>query len=256
MVSSIALLGLYATASTATLLWDGRLNQYNDASYLADWTWANPIGPYQYYIHGSRPASDYVVLGEEFKNAADRSSKRGLRISIDDTSSWNGQTMMRTELIPSSSTASLNTSRRFYHFSIAASATDPPTQNEEHQITFFESHFTELKYGSNSPDQTKNLLRWHADGQARWNVTLEPGVWHNVAYGIDFGAGTVSFYHSVGGDALKLAAGPVKATTVSDGKDFHVGVLRLPGTAGPSRKRESWMFSGVYIEDSLTTVIG
>ncbi len=42
-----------------------------------------------------------------------------------------------------------------------------------------------------------------------------PQVWHNIAYGIDFTGGSVSFYHSTGGDPLKLTAGPIAASGAS-----------------------------------------
>ncbi|KAM3414010.1 hypothetical protein BST61_g10672 [Cercospora zeina] len=248
MPSLRALLAL-AAATSANILWDGRLNNYTDASYLDSWTWSNQVGPYQYYIHGSGKASDYVSLGPSFKNPADTSTQ-GIQISIDNTSSWHGQNMMRTELIPSTQ-APINKSKVFYHFSITHSTTNPPTKDEEHQICFFENHFTELKYGETNGSE--NLLRWHVDGQAQWSTPLQPDVWHNVAYGIDFDAKTVTFYHSTGAGELTLVEGPIAANTFSDGADWHLGVLRLPGAAGPSLARESWQFSGVYIEDGLLT---
>ena len=166
--------------------------------------------------------------------------------------------MMRTELIPST-TAAINAGKVFYHFSIQHTETNPPSQTEEHQVCFFESHFTELKYGllSGQSGTSSNVLHWMVSSESQWNVTLEAGVWHNVAYGIDFDVQTVTFYHSVGGDELKLTAGPVSAATSSDGKDWHLGVLQLPGSSGASGIKEDWHFSGVYIEDGeLTTTIG
>ncbi|KAF2213547.1 hypothetical protein CERZMDRAFT_111205 [Cercospora zeae-maydis SCOH1-5] len=249
MPSLRALLALAATTS-ATILWDGRLNNYTDASYLGSWSWSNQVGPYQYYIHGSGKVAEYVSLRSDLKNPADTSSKQGIQISIDDTSSWNGQNMMRTELIPSTN-APINKGQVFYHFSITHSTTNPPTKNEEHQLCFFESHFTELKYGENNG--SGNLLRWLVDGQTQWSAALQPGVWHNFAYGIDFDAKTVTLYHSTGAGELTLVEGPVAANTFSDGADWHLGVLRLPGAAGPSLAKESWQFSGVFIEDGKLT---
>ncbi|KAF7190803.1 hypothetical protein HII31_07962 [Pseudocercospora fuligena] len=249
MFSSSALLSLVGIAAAGEILWDGRLTNYSDASFLADWSWSNQVGPFQYYIHGSGSVDDYVaVSASEYKNPADTAT-HGIQISIDDTSSWNGQTMMRTELIPSTD-AAINAGKVFYHYSIQHTETDPPTQDEEHQICFFESHFTELKYGLDST----NTLHWMANSESQWNVSLEAGVWHNVAYGIDFDAQTVTFYHSTGVDELTLTAGPVSATTSSDGADWHLGVLRLPASSGASGVKESWHFSGVYIEDGELTI--
>ncbi|GIZ48740.1 hypothetical protein CKM354_001179000 [Cercospora kikuchii] len=253
-MSSLRVLLALASTTSATILWDGRLNNYTDASFLESWSWSKQVGPYQYYIHGSENVSDYITLCPNAKNPADTSSEQGIIISIDETSSWNGQNMMRTELIPSTK-APINKGKVFYHFSITHSETNPPTKNEEHQLCFFESHFTELKYRENNG--SGNLLRWLVDGQTQWNATLEPGVWHNVAYGIDFDAKTVAFYHSTGEGALELIKSPVAANTFSDGADWHLGVLRLPGADGPSLARESWQFSGVYIEDGeLTKTLG
>jgi hypothetical protein len=76
-------------------------------------------------------------------------------------------------------------------------------------------------------------------------------VWQNVAYGIDFDASTVEFYHSTGGDKLVSKAGPMKASVSSNGADWHVGVLKF------SKTKEDWFFSSVYIEDGeLTTSVG
>lgn len=158
--------------------------------------------------------------------------------------------MMRTELIPETD-AAINEGKVFYHFSIQHTATNPPTQNEEHQVCFFESHFTELKFGVNGGDS--NELQWFANSESQWSAVFEAGVWHNVAYGIDFDAQTVSFYHSTGADDLEPIVEPVSAPTSSDGADWHLGVLRLPGN-GVEATTEDWHFSGVYIESGDVTL--
>jgi hypothetical protein len=51
---------------------------------------------------------------------------------------------------------------------------------------------------------------------------------------------------------LKKIAGPVAASTESNGADWHLGVLRLTNDG----KTEDWNFSGVYIESGdITTSI-
>jgi hypothetical protein len=82
-------------------------------------------------------------------------------------------------------------------------------------------------------------------------------VWHNIAYGIDFDSGSVTFYHSTGSDDLEKTAGPISVSTNSNGADWHLGVLRLPSYNGASSDGpEDWHFSGVYIEDGeLTTSV-
>lgn len=218
---------------------------------LSKWSWSNQVGAYQYYIHGSGAVTDYVNLGTSFKNPADAASKQGAKITIDETSRWNGQTMLRTELIPQTK-AAINKGKVYYHFSVKTSTENKPTTANEHQVAFFESHFTELKYGGDA----KNKLQWHVGGVSKWDTELVADEWHNVAYEIDFDGGSVSFWHSTGSDALKKTAGPFTASTQSNGADWHLGVLRLPGS-NDAPGAEDWFFSGVYIEDGeLTTKIG
>jgi hypothetical protein len=194
-----------------------------------------------------------VNLDSAFKNPADTASKQGVKITIDETAKWNGQSMLRTELIPQT-TAAINKGKLYYHFSLKTAGTNKPTATNEHQIAFFESHFTELKYGAAGGSNTN--LQWHVGGVSKWDVELVADEWHNVAYEIDFDAGSVSFYHSTGSDALKKTAGPFDASTSSNGADWHLGVLRLPGS-NDAAGAEDWFFSGVYIESGdLTTSVG
>ena len=219
---------------------------------LEKWSFSNPVGAYQYYIHGSGAVSDYVNLDSTYKNPADTGSKQGVKITIDETAKWNGQTMLRTELIPQT-TAAINKGKVYYHFSVKTTGTNKPTATNEHQIAFFESHFTELKYGASGSSNTN--LQWHVGGVSKWDVELVADEWHNVAYEIDFDAGSVSFYHSTGSDALTKTAGPFDASTSSNGADWHLGVLRLPGS-NDADGAEDWFFSGVYVESGdLTTSV-
>lgn len=93
--------------------------------------------------------------------------------------------MWRTELIPQTK-AAINQGTVYYHFSIKRSTTNIPSATNEHQICFFESHFTELKYGwVNGEQGTSNTnLQWMVGGQSKWKVELVADVWHNVAYEI------------------------------------------------------------------------
>lgn len=93
--------------------------------------------------------------------------------------------MWRTELIPQT-TAAINKGTVFYHFSMKRGTTNVPSATNEHQINFFESHFTEMKYGWVSGEQgTSNTnLQWFVGGQSKWKVELAADVWHNVAYEI------------------------------------------------------------------------
>jgi hypothetical protein len=219
---------------------------------LEKWSFSNPVGAYQYYIHGPGAVSDYVNLDSKFKNPADTGSKQGVKITIDETAKWNGQSMLRSELIPQT-TAAINKGKLYYHFSVKTTSTNKPTDNNEHQLAFFESHFTEMKYGASGSSNTN--LQWHVGGVSKWDVELKVDEWHNVAYEIDFDAGSVSFYHSTGSDALTKTAGPFDASTSSNGADWHLGVLRLPGS-NDAAGAEDWFFSGVYVESGdLTTSV-
>ncbi|KAI4715880.1 hypothetical protein E4T48_07933 [Aureobasidium sp. EXF-10727] len=244
--NSIALTtALLAGSSMAEIIWDGRFTD-KSAAEIDKWSWNNQVGAYQYYIHGPGATTDYINISPDYANPADSSSLDGARITVDGTSSWNGQSMMRTELIPSTK-AAINKGKKYYHFSLKRGTTNAPDTTAEHQIAFFESHFTELKYGV---DGSNGKLQWMTDGKAQFDMNFEANVWHNIAYGIDFDASTVEFYHSTGGDKLVSKAGPMKASVSSNGADWHVGVLKF------SKTKEDWFFSSVYIEDGeLTTSI-
>jgi hypothetical protein len=126
-----------------------------------------------------------VNLSPSYKNPADGGSKQGVKISLTSTAYWNGQNMRRTELIPQT-TAKINSGKVWYHFSIKRSTTNPPSLNREHQIAFFESHFTELKAGwlSGAAGTSDPLLRWMVGGNTKWSINWDADVWHNVAYEI------------------------------------------------------------------------
>ncbi|KAF9696470.1 hypothetical protein EKO04_005202 [Ascochyta lentis] len=253
MLSKVAFINaLISAVSAGTILWDGRFNDMTSSADLEKWSFSNPVGAYQYYIHGSGAVADYVNLDPTYKNPADTGSKQGVKITIDETAKWNGQTMLRTELIPQT-TAAINKGKVYYHFSVKTAGTNKPTATNEHQIAFFESHFTELKYGASGSSNTN--LQWHVGGVSKWDVELVADEWHNVAYEIDFDAKSVSFYHSTGSEALTKTAGPFDASTESNGADWHLGVLRLPGS-NDAAGAEDWFFSGVYVESGdLTTSV-
>ncbi|KAF9889533.1 hypothetical protein FE257_007243 [Aspergillus nanangensis] len=240
-----SVLFLAPLAQAGTVVWNG----FFDASYTLDtldtWSWSNQIEPYQWYIHGSGATSKYLELSEDFKNPADEADAKGIRISIDSTSSWNGQTMMRSELIPQTS-EDLGSGKLFYHFSLQTKEENAPDASLEHQIAFFESHFTELKFGG-----SQSALNWMANSQSHWSAPLTPGTWYNFAYEIDFSAQTVGLWASNGSEPLTQAVAPVSASTQTNSQDWHIGELRLDnGQAGPA---EDWFWSGIYVESGEIT---
>ncbi|KAK0705533.1 hypothetical protein B0H67DRAFT_637745 [Lasiosphaeris hirsuta] len=221
------------SASAGTILWDGRVNDLSSSTDLEKWSWGSQVGPYQYYIHGASPVASYINLSPNFKNPADTGSLQGIKITLGNTAYWNGQNMRRTELIPQT-TAAINQGKVYYHFSLMRNDVNAPATTREHQIAFFESHFTELKAG------------WLAF-RRRWHLGPAPM--------IDFNAGTVGFWHSTGSDSLTQKIAPVKTSTSSNGADWHVGVLELP-RSGYADATEDYFWSGVYIENgSLTTSV-
>ncbi|KAJ7761065.1 hypothetical protein B0H16DRAFT_1531734 [Mycena metata] len=240
-------LGLYALVCEAgTTIWSGNFNAYPSVSVFDQWSFSNEVGEYQWYIHGNQSTSEYLALDPSFKNPADTNETNGLRLTVDSTSTWNSQ-FQRTELIPQT-TANLGTGNLFYHFTIAHPASNLPDSTVEHQICFFESHFTELKYGvGNATD-----LTWMTQGVGHWNTPFTPGVFFNFAYDIDFSGQTVGLWASTGSSPLVKVVQNIAAPASTNSEDWHLGVLRLVNGG-----REDWYFSGVYIETGpITTSVG
>ncbi|KAL4900778.1 hypothetical protein BDW74DRAFT_161052 [Aspergillus multicolor] len=240
-------------ASAGNVLWSGLFNESFVVGDLDKWSWSSQIPPYQWYIHGSEETSHYLSLSDSFKNPNSTlcGDDQGLKTTLDNTASWNGQTMMRTELIPQvESGVDIASGKLYYHFSLSVKEDGFPTSELEHQIAFFESHFTELKYGGSS-DAASNLT-WYANSAAQWGVSLESGVWYNFAYGIDFDAGSVELYASTGAEDLELVVEAVSASASSNSQDWHVGVLRLDN--GQDGGEEGWFWNGVYVEEGDVTV--
>ncbi|KAK2000022.1 hypothetical protein LX36DRAFT_603893 [Colletotrichum falcatum] len=251
-MKTAALLSLLPFAY-AKVLWDGRFNDLSSSTDLNKWSWSNQVGPYQYYIHGSGDVAKYVNLSPSYKNPSDGASKQGVKITLDSTAYWNGQNMRRTELIPQTK-AAIASGKVWYHFSILRKDTNAPSVFREHQIAFFESHFTELKSGWISGEQgtSNNNLQFMVQGKSLWKTEWKPDVWHNVAYEINFSGGSVGFWHSEGSAPLQQVVAPVSASTSSNGQDWHLGVLELPRSGYPDTD-EDFYFSGVYVEDGAIT---
>lgn len=250
---------LVSLAAAGTTAWSGSFNDVTTAS-LADWSWSNQVGEYQWYIFGTGETADYLAFDASYANSADSTSTAGAKITLTDTSYWNGQTMRRTELIPQASdTSAITSGTLYYHFSLKREDTNAPSTAREHQIAFFESHFTELQYGlsAGGSGDGDDTLRWMAASTEQWNVTMGAGTWHNFAYEIDFDGSTVGLWYSSGGDELTQVVAPVSASVSSNGADWHVGVLEL-AVDGVADATEDFYWSGVYIEsgDLTTTFSG
>ncbi|KAK0464388.1 uncharacterized protein EV420DRAFT_1039583 [Desarmillaria tabescens] len=238
---------LVSAVRAGTTVWDGSFNSYSTSADFDKWSWANEVGTYQWYIHGTQPTNNYLNLDPSYKNPAMTSEIHGLKVTISTNATWNSN-MERTELIPQTS-ANLGTGTMYYHFSVMRSETNPPDPTLEHQVLFFESHFTELKYGV-SPTPTD--LQWMVSSQRQWGANFEAGVWFNFAYDIDFNSQTVGLWASTGSEDLTKVVDNVSASTSTNSEDFHVGVLRIVN----QEPQEDWYISGVYIETGdITTSI-
>ncbi|KAF9019030.1 carbohydrate-binding module family 1 protein [Hymenopellis radicata] len=250
MLGLIGFASLFAgLARAGTTVWSGNFDYYSTVADFDKWSWSNQVGEYQWYIHGSGPTSDYLALDPSFKNPAITSESKGLKVTISANATWNGQTMERTELIPQTA-ANLGTGTLYYHFSVKRTDTNPPDSTKEHQVLFFESHFTELKYGV-SPTPTD--LQWMVSGARQWGTPFTADTWFNFAYEINFSASTVGLWASTGASPLTKVVNNVSASTSTNSADFHVGVLRIVQGNPP----EDWYISGVYVESgTITTAIG
>lgn len=135
--------------------------------------------------------------------------------------------------------------------------TNPPNAGYEHQIAFFESHFTEIKYGLIDGEQgtTDNLLRWDTNSQTQWSTQLVANNWYNFAYDIDFSGGTCGLWASNGSAPLVQIKSGISCSPSSNSADWHVGELRLPN-GGTDAAAEDWYWSGVFVEQApITTSI-
>ena len=123
--------------------------------------------------------------------------------------------------------------------------------------SFYQSHFTELKYGllSGASGTSDNTLRWLVGGQTQWSTQLVANTWYNFAYDIDFSANTVGLWTSTGSSPLAQVKSGVSGSTQTNSADFHIGVLRLPN-GGTDNNPEDYFWSGIYVEDGpITTSI-
>jgi len=87
-----ALLSAFSVAVQAgTVVWDGSFSNFASAADFDKWSWANQVGTYQWYIHGSQPTSHYLATDAAHKNPAVTRETRGLKMTIDTTATWNTQ---------------------------------------------------------------------------------------------------------------------------------------------------------------------
>jgi glycosyl hydrolase family 131 len=203
MLYSLVLIILSSELVAAgTLLWDGRIyNRNTTIQNLSQWDISRDSthrGPYQYYIHGAKDISKYIDISPAFKHPGDTYATDGLKITIDGSSSWHGQPMMRTELVQEKNPnaagkcfmspnlkAETQKGTLLYHFSIRKSEINGPRFDAEHQINFFESHVVDLRYGvgNKKNGQKSDTLYWvQNSGNQLWETPWKPNTWLNFAY--------------------------------------------------------------------------
>jgi hypothetical protein len=174
------------SASTG-VLFNGDFGYYASDTAMDSWSWANQVGIYQSYIFGSGyKISTYVDLSSSYCNSGfNPNCQKGALFMIDGTSRWNGQTMLRTEVIPQPQPAA--TGRRIYRFSMKNIDLNSAY---EHQLVFFESHFVEIKYGqplSPANGDVSDMFQFWVQGQMYWAIP-SMGAWHNFAFDVDYSA--------------------------------------------------------------------
>lgn len=67
----------------------GDFDYYSSPAALNQWSWSNQVGPYQYYIHGSGPVTEYINFSPSYKNPGVSGESTGLKLTVDQTSTWN-----------------------------------------------------------------------------------------------------------------------------------------------------------------------
>jgi len=236
--------------SSAAVVWDGSFNSYSTSTDLDKWSWNNQVGEYQTYIYGNAGTakmSDYVSLSENFKNPSQSSVSKGARTEINTSSRWNGQTMLRTELI-----ANMNRDQQkgklFYKFSMKQGAENSLNPAAEHQLVFFESHFCEIKFGGQGGDS----LQFNTGGNKAWSQPFIKDTWFNFAFEVNYDTAQCGLWFSKNGDPLQMTVAPIAAGVSPS--DFHVGILKLPdyNSGGNAAEIKEWLYySGVSVEDSL-----
>ncbi|KAH9857906.1 hypothetical protein C2E23DRAFT_153161 [Lenzites betulinus] len=242
---------LFAAAVSATVLWDGRFNNYTTAADFDKWSWSNQVGQYQTYIYGNlhgETASSWLTLGSQFKNPATTGEKQGVKVKINAQSTWNGGPMLRTELLPQ--TTNSLTGHLFFHVSLQIPTVNPPDPAYEHQIVFWEGHFADIKYGQLSGQNgVADTLQVITGGKSIWSVQPVKGTWYNFILETGSPGG---LWVSTGSDALtKVYTGSLNG---NGGTDWHVGALRLPINGAPQQITETDLYySGVYVEDAGPT---
>ncbi|KAF8760056.1 Microtubule binding [Rhizoctonia solani] len=263
LLPSLSAVVLLAPSVLGAIVWDGRFNNYSGrGAAKLERTRPTSTGIYMYaqvdvdipptthecwvfrekrHRHGTRSG--------QYKNPATTTAKQGVKVKINANSIWNGGTMLRSELIPQT-TSSLS-GHLYFHVSLQIPTVNPPDPNYEHQIVFWEAagHYADIKYGQLAGQNgVADVLRVITGGKTIWSVTPVKGTWYNFILETGSPGG---LWVSTGGNALtKVYSGSLNG---NGGTDWHIGALRLPNGNTNTITEENIYYSGVYVEDSGPT---
>ncbi|KAJ3488482.1 hypothetical protein NLI96_g2834 [Meripilus lineatus] len=280
------------SAASATVLWDGRFNDYSTATDFNKWSWSSQVGTYQTYIYGNlhgESASSWLTLGSQFKNPSTTAEKQGVKVKINSTSTWNGGPMLRTELLPQT-TQSLS-GHLYFHVSLQIPTVNPPVHLLRIQplgtACDLQTLHTNTKSSSGKVNTISLLSRVHTECMTHpIRSSYLQGHYADIKYGQLSGQNGVADTLQVitGGKAI-WSVTPVKGTWYNfiletgspgglwvstgssalqkvytgslngnGGTDWHIGALRLPLNGVTQQITETDIYySGVYVENSGPT---
>jgi len=239
-------------ATEGTIIFNGNFNEYKTRKDFDTWSFSNQGNwPYQTYIYGAMTPpttmSTFVDLAQSYRAPIDSTANQGIRVMINGSSHWNGNTMERTELVARIDQSAFS-GVKYLHFSLAQDPTYPLNAAYEHQIMFFEAHWADIKLGAGYGSQLNFVT---SDGRSVWTTDFGTNTWHNFAIQADFTGQKVSLYHSTGTNALTQVVPPTTSSVSSS--EWHIGMLRLPMGSTNDPTAEYLYVSSVYLSDALMT---
>jgi len=243
----VVVFGLLLTTILAKQIFNGNFNDYTSSAQLDSWSWSNRVGEWETYIHGPQVASDWIQLSSSYKNPGDMAAKQGARIQINGSAVWNGQTMLRTEIIPEGFGNNQEVGVLYYQWSMKQTTQNQLKSQNEHQLVFFEAHFADIKYGG--PGGAKIYFYVNGGNPILWSSDFTADTWFNFALQVDYNSKKVALYHSLNSNNLTQIIAPVSASVSQS--DWHVGNLRLPYNGNQDPQNEWLFYSTITIQDSL-----
>jgi hypothetical protein len=254
MLRTAALLYCLLNIAFGVLPWVGNFNDYTSTTQMDASTPGSPTGQYLCYIYGQVPSSNkfstWVELDPSYKNPGECIGNKGVKVTIDGTSIWQGNSVLRRLEFIANFPGSDQTGTIYYKWSMMQSGTFTMSQYE-HQLVFFENHPCDLKYGGSGGAN----LWFNINGRSVWNTPFTANTWYNFGLQVDYSAKTCTIYHSTGSNALAQVVAATSAPGIAP-SDFHLGILRVTTASDTSTTKQSIFYSGVYAERTLTNNLG